>query len=325
MRVMVTGGAGYIGSVAAMMLLERGHDVVVLDNLQRGHRAAVTADAEFVRCDLRDARKTISAVAATNVDAVLHFAALHLVPESVTHPAEYFRTNVVGGINLLDAVRTAGISRFVFSSTAAVYGEPDELPIREDSPTNPINPYGESKLMVEKILSRYGEIYGINHAIFRYFNVAGSYGPLGEDHRPETHIIPVAIEAITGKRDVFTVFGTDYATQDGTAIRDYVHVQDLVEAHIMVLDRLDTPQGVFNLGTRSGFSVTDVVQAVELTTDRDLPVAYGPRRAGDPPSLIADSTRARTELGWNPIRSTLDLMIGSHWDWVIAHPEGYPD
>jgi len=324
MRVLVTGGAGYIGSVATAMLLERGHEVVVVDNLQRGHRAAVSSHAEFVPCDLRDEEHTLSVVTASGAEAVLHFAALHLVPESVSQPAEYFRTNVVGGMNLLDAVRSSGIDKFVFSSTAAVYGEPEHLPIREDSPTNPINPYGESKLMVEKILTRYSEVYGINHAIFRYFNVAGSYGKLGEDHRPETHVIPVAIEAITGKRDTFTVFGTDYATADGTAIRDYVHVQDLVEAHILVLDKLDTPQGVFNLGTRSGFSVSDVARAVELTTDRALPVAFGPRRAGDPPSLIADSTRARTELGWNPIHSTLDLMIGSHWDWAVSHPDGYP-
>jgi UDP-glucose 4-epimerase len=325
MRVLVTGGAGYIGSVATRMLLERGHEVVVLDNLERGHRAAVSNEATFVQGDLRDAGQIQAAVKVSGVEAVLHFAALHLVPESVTRPAEYFRTNVVGGINLLDAVRDAGITKFVFSSTAAVYGVPSELPIREDSPTNPINPYGESKLMVETILNRYGEVYGINHAIFRYFNVAGSYGDLGEDHRPETHVIPVALEAITGKRETFTVFGTDYLTADGTAIRDYVHVQDLVEAHILVLDRLGSPQGVFNLGTRAGFSVSDVARAVELTTDRTLPIAYGPRRAGDPPSLIADSTRARTELGWNPANSTLDRMIGSHWDWISAHPNGYPD
>ncbi len=325
MRVLVTGGAGYIGSVAVAMLVERGHNVVALDNLERGHAAAVTGGAVLVPCDLRDASATLAAVAAADVEAVLHFAALHVVPESVTKPAEYYRTNVAGGMNLLDAVRAAGIRKFVFSSTASVYGVPEKLPIREDSPTHPINPYGRSKLMVEHILADYASTYGINYAIFRYFNVVGAFGAIGEDHRPETHVIPVALEAITGKRDAFTVFGTDYETDDGTAIRDYVHVIDLVEAHLLALDKLDETLGIFNLGTKTGFSVSQVVQAVELTTDQQLPVTYGPRRTGDPPALIADSTRAREILGWSPVHSTLDLMIGSHWDWIVAHPQGYPD
>ena len=323
MRVLVTGGAGYIGSVAVAMLLERGYEVEALDNLERGHAEAVTEGASFVQCDLRDAAATLKAVSASNADAVLHFAALHLVPESVTKPAEYYRTNVVGGINLLDAVRAAGIKRFVFSSTAAVYGEPEQLPILETSPTLPINPYGASKLMVERILQDYAATYSLNYAIFRYFNVSGARGALGEDHRPETHIIPVTIEALTGKRETFTVFGSDYATDDGTAVRDYVHVIDLVEAHILALELLDKPLGIFNLGTRSGFSVAQVVDAVEKTTDQTLPTTTGPRRAGDPPALIADSTRAREVLGWDPVNSTLDAMIGSHWDWVQAHPTGY--
>ncbi len=323
MRVLVTGGAGYIGSVAVAMLLERGYDVVALDSLQRGHRDAITAGAEFVQCDLRNPGATTQAVTEANVEAVLHFAALHLVPESVHQPAEYYRTNVVGGINLLDAVRAAGIGRFVFSSTAAVYGEPEALPIREDSPTVPINPYGASKLMMERIVADYSSTYGFAYAIFRYFNVAGSRGPLGEDHRPETHIIPVALEALTGKREHFTVYGTDYSTADGTAVRDYVHVVDLVEAHILALERLDHTLGVMNLGTRDGFSVSQMVEAVELTTDRRLPVVMGERRAGDPSALIADSTRARETLGWNPTHSTLDAMIGSQWDWIQAHPDGY--
>ncbi len=323
MRVLVTGGAGYIGSVAVAMLMERDHDVLALDNLQRGHADAVTEGAKFVKCDLRDAAATLEAVSAANVDAVLHFAALHLVPESVTQPAEYYRTNVVGGINLLDAVRIVGIHKFVFSSTAAVYGEPESLPIREDSPTVPINPYGASKLMMERILADFGQTYGIDYAIFRYFNVAGSRGRLGEDHRPETHIIPVALEALTGKRDHFTVNGTDYNTKDGTAVRDYVHVIDLVEAHILALERLDRTLGVMNLGTRYGFSVSQMVDAVELTTDQRLPVVMGDRRPGDPPALIADASRAKEILGWEPSHSTLDQMIGSHWDWVQEHPAGY--
>lgn len=326
MRVLVTGGAGYIGSVAVAMLIERGYDVVALDSLQRGHRDAITDGAEFIQCDLRDTAATLEAVTSVGVDAVLHFAALHLVSESVDQPAEYYRTNVVGGINLLDAVRAAGIANFVFSSTAAVYGEPETLPIREDSPTVPINPYGSSKLMMERILADYGQVYGIKYTIFRYFNVAGSRGRLGEDHRPETHIIPVALEALTGKREHFTVFGTDYSTEDGTAVRDYVHVIDLVEAHILALERLQAatePLGVMNLGTKYGFSVSQMVEAVELTTDQRLPVVMGPRRPGDPPALIADSTRAREILGWDPTHSTLDAMIGSHWEWVQNNPEGY--
>ncbi len=323
MRVLVTGGAGYIGSVAVAMLSEQGYDVVALDNLQRGHVDAVTGSAEFVECDLRDPVATLKAVAAANVEAVLHFAALHVVPESVDKPAEYYRTNVVGGLNLLDAVRARGIGKFIFSSTAAVYGEPSSLPIREDSPTVPINPYGVSKLMVERILADYGATYGIDYAIFRYFNVAGSMGAQGEDHRPETHIIPVAIEAISGKRETFTIFGTDYETADGTAIRDYVHVIDLVAAHVLALEKLNQTLGVFNLGTRNGFSVSQIVEAVELTTDRRLPVVMGPRRAGDPPALIADSARASEVLGWTPTHSTLDQMIGSHWDWIQQNPDGF--
>ncbi len=325
MRVLVTGGAGYIGSVATAMLLERGYDVVVLDNLERGHRDAVSDDVEFLEGDLRNAEATISSVSRANVEAVLHFAALHLVPESVECPDAYYRTNVTGGINLLDAVKRARIDRFVFSSTAAVYGVPERLPITEDSPTRPINPYGRSKLMVEQILDDYSERFGFAYAALRYFNVAGAKGMLGEDHRPETHIIPVALETLTGKRETFTVFGTDYPTDDGTAIRDYVHVLDLVEAHILALEKLDRTLGAINLGTRNGFSVHQMVQAIELTTDRSLPVAYGPRRAGDPPSLVADSSKAGEVLGWEPVHSTLDLMIGSHWEWIQENPNGYRD
>jgi UDP-glucose 4-epimerase len=325
MRTLVTGGAGYIGSVAVAVLLERGHDVVVLDNIERGHRNAVAPDAHLVPCDLRDREATRDAVRGANADAMLHFAALHLVPESLQKPDDYYRTNVVGGINVLDAVKEAGIARFVFSSTAAVYGAPESLPIMEDSAPRPITPYGHSKLMVEQIVRDYSERYGFSHAIFRYFNVAGAKGTLGEDHRPETHIIPLAIEALMGKRPAFTVFGTDYPTEDGTAVRDYVHVVDLVEAHILALEKLDTSLGVMNLGTRNGFSVSQMVQAVEEATDKKLPLEYGPRRAGDPPALIADSTKARTVLGWEPVRSTLDQMIGSQWDWVRDHPNGYED
>lgn len=323
MRVLVTGGGGYIGSVAIERLVLRGHDVIALDNFERGHRTAVHPEARVVDCDLRDAAAVQRALLDSGAEAVLHFAALHLVPESVEKPGEYFQTNISGGINLLNAVRDAGISRFVFSSTAAVYGEPETLPIREDSPKAPINPYGHSKWIVEQLLATYSERYGINHAAFRYFNVAGATEDRGEDHRPETHIIPVALQALLGKRERFTIFGTDYPTPDGTAIRDYVHVIDLADAHIDAIEKLDRPLGAINLGTRDGFSVRQIVDSVRRVTGRELPVATGPRRAGDPPALIADTTRARDLIGWNPTRSTMDGMIGSAWAWMQQHPVGY--
>lgn len=323
MRVLVTGGAGYIGSVAIERLIERGHEVVAVDNFQRGHAAAIHPDAERHACDLRDAAQTGEVVAASEVDAVLHFAALHLVPESVDQPGAYYETNVSGGINLLNAVKDAGITRFVFSSTAAVYGEPASLPIRETDPKTPINPYGHSKWIVEQILQVFAERYGINHAAFRYFNVAGATELRGEDHDPETHVIPVALQVLLGQRENFTVFGTDYPTPDGTAIRDYVHVIDLVDAHITAIERLDAPLGAINLGTRDGFSVKQIVDAVQRVTGKELPVTYGDRRAGDPPALIADTTRAQELLGWDPVRSTMDEMIGSAWSWMQRHPHGY--
>jgi UDP-glucose 4-epimerase len=323
MRVLVTGGGGYIGSVAIERLIAGGHDVVALDSFYRGHKSAIHPDARSVTCDLRNAGETLRAVDASKAEAVMHFAALHLVPESVTSPGEYYATNVSGGINLLNAVKDIGIGRFVFSSTAAVYGEPKSLPIREDDPKTPINPYGHSKWIVEQFLPVYAEQYKVNYAAFRYFNVAGATAERGEDHRPETHVIPVALEVLLGKREKFTVFGTDYPTDDGTAIRDYVHVIDLVDAHIAALDRLDTPLGAINLGTRDGFSVKQLVDSVERVTGMKLPVAYGERRAGDPPALIADTTKAREVLDWTPAHSTMDEMIGSAWAWMQAHPNGY--
>ncbi|MGC4106145.1 MAG: UDP-glucose 4-epimerase GalE [Thermomicrobiales bacterium] len=325
MRVLVTGGGGYIGSVATEQLLLRGHDVIVADSFVRGHRSAVHPEAELVEVDFRDADGVVSALEGRQIDAVLHFAALHLVPESVEKPSEYYRTNVVGGLNLLDAVRKLEIGKFVFSSTAAVYGEPEELPIKESSPKQPINPYGRSKWMVEQMLEDFSNTYGLSYAAFRYFNVAGASDRFGEDHRPETHVIPVALEALQGKRKAFTIFGTDYATADGTAIRDYVHVVDLAKAHVDVLDVLDRSLGAINLGTKDGFSVQQIATAVELTTDRELPVAFGGRRAGDPAALIADCTKAQELIGWNPVNSTLDAMIGSAWEWMQRHPDGYPD
>jgi UDP-glucose 4-epimerase len=323
MRVLVTGGGGYIGSVAIERLVLQGHEVVALDDFSRGHRTAVHPSARAIDCDLRRPESVQAAVAESDAEAVLHFAALHLVPESVENPGEYFQTNISGGINLLNAVRDAGITRFVFSSTAAVYGEPETLPIREESPKRPINPYGHSKWIVEQLLATYAERYGINYAAFRYFNVAGATEERGEDHRPETHIIPVALQTLLGKREHFTIYGTDYPTPDGTAIRDYVHVVDLADAHIAAIEKLDRSLGAINLGTRDGFSVQQIVDSIERVTGCDLPIQLGPRRAGDPPALIADTTKARSALGWDPTRSTIDKMIGSAWDWMQRHPDGY--
>jgi UDP-glucose 4-epimerase len=323
MRVLVTGGAGYIGSVAVERLLEQGHDVVVLDNFWRGHRDAVPPHVPAIDCDLRDGPRILAAVGEAAPDAVLHFAAATFVPESIRRPADYFAINVVGSHHLLDAMRAAGVRRFIFSSTAAVYGNPLRLPIAETDDTRPINPYGRSKLMVEQMQEWHDVAYGLRSASLRYFNVAGATEAHGEHHDPESHVIPVALQTVLGRRARFSVFGTDYPTPDGTAIRDYVHVLDLVDAHLLALDRLDSSLGPINLGTKDGFSVNQIVESVERVTGRTLPVDYAPRRPGDPPALIADSSRARELLGWAPTRSTLDQMVESAWDWMRRHPTGY--
>lgn len=325
MKLLITGGAGYIGGVAAEQAAAAGHDVVVLDNLSRARAAAVSAGYPFACVDLLDADGTLDIVRTHRPDAVLHFAALAVVPESVRRPAEYFRNNVVGSLNLLEAIRIVGVGAIVFSSTAAVYGEPAALPIREDAPLLPVNPYGRSKLMVEQMLETYEAAYGLRYAALRYFNVAGATEARGEDHEPETHVIPLALATAAGRRPEFAVFGSDYPTPDGTAIRDYVHVVDLVDAHLAALERLmaGEPLGAINLGTKAGFSVRQVVEGVERVTGRALPVRSEARRAGDPPILVADSARAHERLRWTPRRSTLDEMIGSAWSWMERHPQGY--
>jgi UDP-glucose 4-epimerase len=326
MRVVVTGGAGYIGGFAAERLIELGYDVVVFDNLWRGHASAVPEQAEFINVDLTDRDAVRAAVTRAEPDAIMHFAAASLVPESVENPGLYFEVNVVGSHNLITAMLETDCRKLVLSSTAAVYGIPKTTPITETTDTNPINPYGLSKLMVEQMLEWHAKASGLKYAAMRYFNVAGGTAKRGEDHRPETHVIPVLLETVAGKRERFTVFGDDYPTDDGTAVRDYVDVRDLVEAHILALEALDRSSealGAFNLGTQGGFSVHQVTHAVEMVTDKEVPVELGPRRAGDPPVLIADSSRARRELGWNPTRSTLDQMIGGAWDWMQSHPNGY--
>jgi UDP-glucose 4-epimerase len=327
MRVLVTGGAGYIGSHAVRLLLARGHDVWVFDDLSKGHRKAVPADRLIVG-GLAETPRLDHALLAHRIEAVLHFAAYCYVGESVKDPGKYYQNNLVNTLNLLECARRQGIGRFVFSSTAATYGVPEKVPITEDAPQQPINPYGASKLAVERVLADYATAYGWGYAALRYFNAAGasSDGTIGEDHDPETHLIPLAIQAALGTRPHLDVFGTDYPTPDGTCIRDYIHVEDLAEAHLLALERLQPGKGLrYNLGTGRGYSVREVIQTVEAVTGRRVPVVEGPRRAGDPPALVAAADKIRRELGWQPRFTELRPIIETAWSWHRAHPRGYGD
>jgi len=311
-RVLVTGGAGYIGSVTAALLLDRGHEVTVLDSLATGHEDAVPKGAGYLRADLLDAG-ALADVFSRPFDGVLHFAALALVGESVTAPDRYFRTNIGGTLNLLDAMRAAGVGRIVFSSTAATYGEPENVPIAEDAPTRPTNPYGASKLAVDHVLTAYAAAYGLAATSLRYFNVAGAYGGQRERHSPETHLIPNLLNAARGDGAAFTLHGTDYPTPDGTCIRDYVHVADLAEAHLLALAAgVSGEHRIYNLGSGSGYSNREVLEAVQRVTGREVQVTEGPRRPGDPARLIASSERIESELGWQR-RHTLEDMISDAW------------
>ncbi len=325
MRLLVTGGAGYIGSIVASQLLRGGHDVVVLDNLQQGHRSAVPQGAELVEIDLLD-RDRVAQQLAGGFDAVLHFAALALVGESVKHPERYYRTNVGGTLNLLEAMVESGVQRLVFSSTCAVYGQPDEVPIPETAQPNPTNPYGASKLAVDRMIADFCRAHRLGAVSLRYFNVAGASGALGEDHDPETHLIPNVLRAALGTTSFVEVFGTDYPTPDGTAIRDYIHVEDLSDAHVLALDRTRPGEHqIFNLGNGNGFSVSEVIDAARELTGTEIPVREGPRRPGDPPMLVAASARVRDELGWEPSKSSLANMIGDAWEFARSHPHGYSE
>ena len=328
MKVLVTGGAGYVGGVSVDAILAAGHDVVVLDDLTTGHAAAVPSAARLVRGSYGDEAATRDLLVTEGVDAILHCAARSLVGESVVNPAKYYIDNVAGGIALLEAARAAGVRRIVFSSTAAVYGVPASTPIREDAPLAPINTYGETKRTFEGALRWYSGAYGFRAVILRYFNVAGATERLGEVHRPESHLIPNALLAAEGG-PALTQFGEDYPTPDGTPIRDYIHVADLADAHVAALARtagedLEVPL-VCNLGTSSGFSVREVLAAAAEVTGAPIPHTVGPRRAGDPPVLVASNDRARELLGWEPHRSTLPGMVGSAWAWRRGHPVGYED
>jgi UDP-glucose 4-epimerase len=322
-KLLVTGGAGYVGSVVAKQLLQRGDDVTVLDDLSRGHREAIPEGARHVEADLLDTtavRETLR----EGYDGALHFAALALVPESVTSPELYWRTNVIGTRNLLDAMREAGTARLVFSSTCAVYGEPDHVPMTEDLPTRPETSYGRSKLAVDHMIADECRAHGLGAVSLRYFNVAGASGEQGEHHDPETHLIPLVLRAALGLLGEVKVFGTDYPTPDGTAIRDYIHIEDLGEAHLLAIDATEAGRHrIYNLGNGQGFSVREVIETARAVTCRDIPVVEADRREGDPAQLVAASERIRSELGWVPRRPRLETIVGDAWAWHQAHPEGF--
>ena len=318
MRVLVTGGAGYIGSVVSEQLVSDGHEVVVYDNLSKGHRDAVVSHARFVEGDLHEAEKLRETL--NGIDAVIHMAAYSLVGESVEAPSKYYHNNVVAGLVLLDAMRDCGVKRIVFSSTAATYGEPEAQPIFESAPTNPSNPYGESKLTFEKAMHWYERAYGLRYASLRYFNAAGASEKCGEDHDPETHIIPITLQVAAGKRSHVEIYGDDYPTEDGTCIRDYIHVIDLARAHILALDVLNERSAIYNLGCGGdGYSVRDVIDTARRVTGKDIPVRMGPRRPGDPAVLIASSDKVKSELGWQPQFQDLGVIVESAWRWVLSH------
>ncbi|HEX8181015.1 MAG TPA: UDP-glucose 4-epimerase GalE [Pyrinomonadaceae bacterium] len=324
MRVLVTGGAGYIGSVVTEELVKDGHEVVVYDSLYKGHRGAVVAGARLVAADLLDGETLRRTLQAERTEAVIHMAADSLVGESVQQPAKYYRNNLLAGLALLDAMRDCNVTRLVFSSTAATYGEPAKQPIEETDPTNPTNTYGETKLAFERALHWYGQAYQLHYASLRYFNAAGATAHCGEVHNPETHLIPILLQAATGQRTHVEIYGDDYPTRDGTCVRDYIHVVDLARAHILALDILHERSAIYNLGCGGdGYTVKEVIDVARAVTGRAIPVRVGPRRAGDPALLVASSAKIKRELGWTPQFQDLRLIIQSAWDWLQAHPNGY--
>ena len=323
MKILVVGGAGYIGSVCAELLLDEGHGVTIFDNLSEGHRRAVDARAAFIEGDLADRQKIEAAFSKTRPDAVMHFAASALVGESMRDPSKYFRNNIANGLNLLDAMITAGVEKIIFSSTCAIFGPPERVPIDETMTPRPINPYGESKLAFEKILRWYGEIHGLKFVSLRYFNAAGASAKFGEDHRVETHLIPNVLKVALGQKPTVEIFGTDYETPDGTCIRDYIHIVDLARAHILALNA--TKGDFYNLGTGGGASVRDVIDSCRKITGRNIDIVEKPRRPGDPPRLIASSEKIKRELGWQPQFQSLDAIIESAWTWHQKFPRGYED
>ena len=324
MRLLVTGGAGYVGSITVETLVEAGHHVVVVDDLRMGHRAAVHEAAAFVRGDIGDGDLIGRVVREHRVEAILHFAAASLVGESMSDPHRYFASNTVTSLALLRALAEHGVERIVFSSTAALYGTPATTPIREDAPLAPESVYGETKLQIERTMTWLARTTGLAAVSLRYFNAAGASAERGEDHRPETHLIPLVLQVALGQRDHVRVFGDDYPTRDGTAVRDYIHVLDLADAHVRALDALEPGKAkAYNLGNGAGASVAEVIAAVRDVTGAEIPTVTEGRRAGDPPTLVADASAARRELGWEPRHPALEEIVRSAWAWHRSHPQGY--
>jgi UDP-glucose 4-epimerase len=324
MKILVTGAAGYIGSVVTELLIEQGNDVVALDNLSHGHRDAIHPQAEFINCDLLEGEQLERIFNNHAFDAVVHLAAEALIDESLRDPGRFFKANISGGINLLEAMASSGVKKIVFSSTAAVYGEPQEIPIRENSSQSPVNSYGESKLAFERILAWYQIAYGIHHISLRYFNACGATKMFGEFHVPETHLIPIVFDVALGERKAIHLFGTDYDTPDGSCIRDYIHVVDIARAHILALAKIDDIKSdAFNMGNGNGYSNREVIQTIQDVIGKKVAVIEADRRPGDPARLLASSDRVRQELGWEPLYPDLRSMIQTAWDWRLAHPKGY--
>jgi UDP-glucose 4-epimerase len=322
MRILVTGGAGYIGSVMTDVLVEKGHEVTVFDNLSRGHRDSISPRATFVKGDLVEKRLVIETLKSRGIEAVIHMAGDALVGESMENPGKYYRTNVVAGLTLLEAMRDANVKPIVFSSTCAVYGNPERTPLDETLPLRPINPYGDSKLAFERLLDWFRHAHGLRVAALRYFNAAGASHRSGERHDPETHLIPLVLDAAAGKRPNVTIFGEDYPTRDGTCVRDYIHVLDLADAHLLTLDMIQRNEPrtvIYNLGCGGdGHTIREVITCAKRVTGREITTVVGPRRPGDPPVLVASADKARRELGWNPGRERLDVIIESAWKWRLS-------
>ena len=324
MSILVTGAAGYIGSVCSEVLISRGMPVIALDSLLEGHRGAVPPGATFCQVDLADRAQLEAVFTKHKVDAVMHFAAEALVAKSVREPSIFYATNVASGVNLLDAVTRHGVKKFIFSSTAATYGEPEIVPIPEDHPKAPINPYGKSKLTFEQILVDYKLYTGLKYVTLRYFNAAGASSTCGENHRVETHLIPRVLDAAAGSLPHVDVFGTDYPTRDGTCVRDYIHVLDIADSHVRALEEIDRVTGeAFNVGNSRGFSILEVIDAAERITGRKIPRKLGPRRPGDPAVLVASKEKLKRVLGWEASHSSLEEIIQSAWTWKQKHPNGY--
>lgn len=324
MNVLVTGAAGYVGSICSEVLLARDHRVIALDDLREGHRQALPRRVKFALCDLADTRKLDQVFAANKIAAVMHFAGEALVEKSVREPSTFFAGNVACGVNLLDAMVRHGVGKIIFSSTAAVYGEPDEVPIPEDHPKKPVNPYGKTKWVFEQILADYRAYAGLQYVALRYFNAAGASTLHGEAHRKETHLIPRVLDVAAGKQKQVSVFGTDYPTPDGTCLRDYVHVLDIAEAHVLALTHLERVAGnAFNVGNSRGHTILEVLGAARRITGRDIPHVLAPRRPGDPAVLVASANKLKRELGWEPKQSALENIIASAWAWKLKHPNGY--